>query len=434
MVHFDSGLSVLAQNLSPDTSVLQGGDHVNFTLRFVYNTTQHNFSVADSPGCNSLTQGELYVRALLTLPIVFHLVSNISQHSQRIITNVSSCGSKRPEFVVNSDQNKGHDLSSYDIELNITAPNVSWTLDINFVALVSELVLPDAELNISANITDITSTSRTFVIAEYSAPIPTIQRLFVIGTSVPQTASVNLTSSEEITFQILFNIPRITSDMKLLVVLPKFQNSTALQFLSGSVVNFSNGVVGQNLQVGQPVTFRASNSSSSHFSLFQDISEINFKGLSSSVQNLSNSVVTLQYTAIVVELRKGGFASQSQGNISFCLEYKTPKGKEVIQGHVTQLWLDEPLVIHSLFIDDPKLHYEGKSLEKFNFIVHNPKSATRPALNVTISTKFSPSGITVLNKLIQLCNMSSYNKVHCFNISNADVVSDDDGVVVAIER
>lgn len=435
-VHIGSGLSVQAQHLSPSTSVVvQGLDYVNFTLQFTYNTTltAGNFSSVNSSGCVSLTRGSLVVKAFLTLPVVFHLVSNISHHSERITTNVSSCGGKEPKFIVTSNQEKlSNYLSTYDVHINITSSDVSWTVDIDFELLVSRYVLPDAQLNVSVDITDKTNINKRLLIAEYTAAKPSVPKLFVIKTSASQTPALNLTTSEELEFHISFKLPRVTSDVKLSVMLPLFRNSTPMEFLSGSVLSISNGVSGKNIQVGLPVTFRTSEDTSKLFGSVHDIAEINFLELSSTVKNLSSSVIMVKYNSIV-RPEQGSFASQSEGSISFMLEYKTPKGKQILYGQVTKLRLDEPLLFHSFFIVNSTSYYEAKSLVRFGFIVQNPEPASRPAFNVSINIRFAPSDLILLNQLAQLCNVTSTTS--CFNVSGPDSVSEiDGGLSVVIQR
>ena len=421
-VHFGSNLAVQSQNLFPSTSsFIQGGDYVNFTLQFVYNTTQTNFSFVDATGCKSLPQGDILVKVLLTLPLVFNLLSNTSHHSQRVVTDVSNCGGQQPKLAVTLiSQEKSPHKATYEVDINITSSDVSWIFEIDIVAKVSQLVLPGAQLNVSADVTDKTSLSKGFVIASYTTPRPTIPRLSIIGTSIPQTPGLHLTTSEEVRFYVSFNFPKVTSDVKLSVILPLFGNSTPMEFVSGSVLSVSNSVTGESAQVGLQASFRTSEDVARMFGAVQNLAEVNFKGISSSSQNLSSSVVTVQYTGIV-ESSKGRFISQSHGNISCTLEYSTPRGKKLLNAQVARLLLDEPLLSHSFSVVDSQEHFEGKSLVRFSFFIKNPEFATISASNISAHIKISYGDLMILYTLVQVCNVS--NMLSCHNSSETDLVT-----------
>lgn len=422
------GLSITSEALPPSLAVIEGGDLVNLTFYLDYNGTEDGL-FENSTACQSIKNSSVFINLLITLPIVFDIVSpvNHTNHSGAI-TDFSNC-SFTPSLDVNSSEvtNLKMDMDGlHVIEFNISSQNVSWTLALDVQLKLLHSAKADSLLNITANATFL-NVFRQVNIASYRTTIPMDLQLKVNGTSLPETPGVTLTSEEEITFVASFQLPRLTTlNLKLQLMLPTFKNSTPMKFLSGSVLSLSEGVEAKLLSEGLRPLLGYNPSTSPLFPFSPNVAEFAFGDTVNTADKSSNGTITVKVIG-VVDSSQGVFTPESEGNVSCILMYDPPRGSNVnIEKALITLKLGQPLLEHHLKSKDPECCYEGRDIIGLQFEVNNPNTSTAPALNVTVNISVPSVDIEVQSFSAMLCsNISVFNVTGNLSTVSQEVVCTD---------
>ena len=406
------GLSITSEVFPPSLAVIEGGDLLNLTFHVDYNGTEGGL-FENSSACQSLENSSVLINILITLPIVFDIVSptNQTNHSGAIITDFSNC-SFTPSLDVNSSEVAKLNAHGFNVlEFNVSSQNVSWTLALDVQLKLLHSAKAGSLLNITANATFL-NVFHQVSIASYRTTIPEDLQLRTIDTSLPETPGVTLTSEEEITFVASFQLPRLTtSNLKLQLMLPLFRNSTPMKFLSGSVLSFSEGVESMLLREGLAPLLSVNPSTLLLFPLTRNVAEFRFGDTVNMVNKSSNGTITVKVTA-VVESSLGVFTPDTEGNVSCTLMYDSPGGLSITAEEVfVTLKLGQPLLEHYLNIKYSTCCYEGKDKMELQFEVKNPNISTAPALNVTIDISVPSVDIEVQSFAATLCNNISVSNV-----------------------
>lgn len=420
------GLSITSEALPPSLAVMEGGDLLNLTFYLDYNGTE-GVLFENSTACQSIKNSSVFIDLLITLPIVFDIVSptNHTNHSGAI-TDFSNC-SFTPSLDVNSSEvAKMVMVGSHVLEFNISSQNVSWTLALDVQLKLLHLAKADSLLNITAN-ANFLNVSRQVNIASYRTTVPIDLQLKANGTSLPETPGVTLTSEEEITFVASFQLPRLTtSNLKLQLMLPTFKNSTPMKFLSGSVLSLSEGVEAKLLSEGLRPLLGNNPSTSLLFPFSPNVAEFAFGDTVNTADKSSNGTITVKVIG-VVDSTQGVFTPESEGNVSCILTYDSPRGSNInIEKALITLKLGQPLLEHHLKSKDPECCYEGRDIIGLQFEVQNPNTSTAPALNVTINISVPSVDIEVQSFSAMLCsNISVFSVTGNLSMVSQEVVCTD---------
>ena len=406
------GLSITSEAFPPSLAVIEGGDLLNLTFYMNYNGTEGGL-FENSSACQSLKNSSVIINFLITMPIVFDVVSptNQTNHSGAIITDFSNC-SFSPSLNVNSSEVTQMNVHGFNVlEFNVSSQNVSWMLALDVQLKLLHSVKADSFLNITANASFL-NVFRHVNIVSYRTTIPGALQLRVNNTSSPETPGVTLTSEEEITFVASFQLPRLTtSNLKLQLMLPTFRNSTPMRFLGGSVLSLSESVESQLLREGIGPKLSVSPSTSHLFPFSQNIAEFAFGDTVNMAKESSYGNITVKVTA-VVESSLGVFIPDAEGNISCFLAYDSPRGLNIKAEEVfVTLKLGQPLLEYHLNTKYAECCYEGKDMMELQFEVKNPNTATAPALNVTIDILVPSVDIEVQSFSAMLCSSTSVSSM-----------------------
>lgn len=406
------GLSITSEAFPPSLAVIEGGDLLNLTFHLDYNGTEGGL-FENSSACQSLKNSSVFINFLITLPIVFDIVSptNQTNHSGVVITDFSNC-SFTPSLDVNSSEVAKMNVPGFNVlEFNVSSQNVSWTLALDVQLKLLHSAKADSLLNITANVTLLNVFSQVSI-ATYRTAIPEDLQLRANDTSLPETPGVTLTSEEEITFVASFQLPRLTtSNLKLQLMLPTFRNSTPMKFLSGSVLSLSEGVESKLLREGLGPLLSVSPSTLLLFPLSKNVAEFAFGDTVNMANKSSNGTITVKVTG-AVESSQGVFSPDAEGNVSCILMYDSPSGiHNNAEEALITLKLGQPLLEHHLNTKYPECCYEGKDKMELQFEVKNPNISTAPALNVTIDISVPSVDIEVQSFSAMLCSNISVSNV-----------------------
>lgn len=145
-----------------------------------------------------------------------------------------------------------------------------------------------------------------------------------------------------------FQIPRITANVKLQVLLPVFRNSTPMKFLSGYVVDISKGVKPKLLMEGSGPRLSVSPSTAHLFPLTQNFAEFAFGDTVNKGNESFNGTITVEVTG-VVDSSDGVYIPDSDGNVTCVLIYDSPRGSHTIANKTLLiLKLGQPLLEFNL--------------------------------------------------------------------------------------
>lgn len=421
------GLSITSEAFPPSLAVIEGGDSLNLTFYLDYNGTADGL-FENSTACQSLKNSSVVINLLITLPIVFDIVSptNHSNHTGALNTDFSNC-SFTPSLDVNSSVRGKSNMHGFNVlEFDVFSQNVSWTLALDVRLKLLHSAKADSLLNITANATFLNVT-RQVNIASYRTTIPGDLQLKLNGTSLSETPGVTLTSEEEITFVASFQLPRLTtSNLKLRLMLPTFRNSTPMKFLSGSVVSLSEGVESKLLNEGLGPQLSVNPSTSHLFPLSKNVAEFAFGNTVHMAKNSSNGTITVKVAGVVDSLQ-GVFIPDAEGNVTCILFYDSPRGLNIKADEaLVTLKLGQPLLEHHFNTKYPECCYEGNDKMELQFEVKNPHTSTAPALNVTIDISVPSVDIEVRSFSAMLCsNISVSNVTGNLSIASLEVVCTD---------
>ena len=425
------GLSITSEAFPPPLTLIEGGDLLNLTFYLDYNGTEGGL-FENSTACQSIKNSSVFINFLITLPMVFDIVSptNQSNHSGAIITDFSNC-SVTPSLGVNSSEVAKMNVHGFNVlEFNVSSQNVSWTLILDMQLKLLHSAKADSLLNITANATFL-NVFRQVSIASYRTSIPGDLQLNASYTSLPETPGVNLTSEEEITFVADFHLPRLTtSNLKLRLTLPLFRNSTLMNFLRGSVLSLSEGVESKLLHEGLKPRLSVSRPTSLFFPFSYNVAEFAFGDTINMADKSSNGTITVEVTA-VVESSQGVFIPDAEGNVSCILSYESPRGLNIIaEEDVVTLKLSQPLLEHHFSTKYSECCYEGKDEIELQFEVKNPSTATVPALNVTIDISVPSVDIEVQSFSAMLCS-----NVVCTDLKETNMLTNSSsGLTIELPR
>ena len=423
---FDShGLSITSQAFPPSSTQIKGGDSINLTFHLEFNGTKINAPHENSSACFEVLNSSVFINLAITLPIVFDIVSytNNSNQSGIITSNISNC-SFVPSLEINSSSSvvSNHMLGFKAINFHIISQDVSWTATLNVRLKLQHSARAASLLNITSNVTISNQNMKDDIsIASYRTPIPGNLQFESKGTSIPETPGLTLTSDEEITFLASFQIPRITANVKLQVLLPVFRNSTPMKFLSGYVVDISKGVKPKLLMEGSGPRLSVSPSTAHLFPLTQNFAEFAFGDTVNKGNESFNGTITVEVTG-VVDSSHGVYIPDSDGNVTCVLIYDSPRGSHTIASKTLLiLKLGQPLLEFNLEASNSNCCYEGKDMIKIEFEVKNPGFSTAPAWNFTLNITVSSADILLHNFSAFLCsnvsvfNMTSVTECHDLN-------------------
>lgn len=423
-VAFDGyGLSITSEVFPPSLTQIEGGDLLNLTFHLNYNGTKIGALYENSSTCHELKNSSLFVNLVITLPIVFDIVSHSNQSSQTgiVTSNISNC-SFVPLLKINSSSSvvSNHMPGIKALNFHIFSQNFSWTATLNVRLKLLPSARADSLLNITANVTISNKTMEDDIsIASYRTAVPGNLQFELKSTSIPETPGPTLTSEEEITLFASFHIPRITANVKLQVLLPVFRNSTPMKFVSGSVVDLSEGVKPKLLMEGSGPRFIVSPSTAHLFPLTQNVVEFAFGDTVNKGNESFNGTITVEVTG-AVDSSRGVYIPESFGNVTCILMYDSPRGSYLTANKtLITLKLGQPLLEFHLEADNSDCCYEGKDMVDIKYEVKNPDFSTAPAWNLTLN-------ISVLSADIELHNFSAFlcGNTSVFNMTSNQSVAE----------
>lgn len=418
------GLSITSQAFPPSLTVIEGGDFLNLTFFLDYNGTEKAL-FENSSACESLKNSSVFINLLITLPIVFDITSpaNQSNHTGSIITDFTNC-SFTPSLDINSSVMAGSAHAGFNvIKFDVFSQNLSWTAVLDVRLKLRHSANVDSLYNITANATLLNEMHHVNV-ASYKTSVPGDLQFKTNGsyTSLPETPGVTLTSEEEITLFASFQLPRLTGNLKLVVMLPTFGNSTPMKFLGGSVLSLSEGVESKLLRKGSQPLLSVNPSTSHLFPLSENLAEFAF-GETFNIANESVvGTITVKVTA-VVDSSQGVFLPDTVGNATCILMYDSPRGFNIKADEASlTLKLGQPLLDLHFDTKLPECScYEGKEMIELEFEVQNPNTSTAPAFNVSIDVLVPSVDIEIQSFSAKLCSNISVSNV----TGNQSVVSHD---------
>ena len=416
------GLSITSQVFPPSLALIDGGDFLNLTFSVHYNGTKEAL-FDNSTACQSLKNSTVFVNLLITLQIVFDIISptNQTNHTGSIITDLTNC-SFTPSLDINSSIATG-DVHGFNVvKFDIFSQNLSWTAALDVRVKLRHSAKVDSLLNITANATFLKETHQVNV-ASYRTKTPGDLQFETNGTSLPETPGVILTSEEEVTFFASFQLPRVTGNLKLLVMLPTFGNSTPMKFLGGSVVSLSEGVKSKLLNEGSQPQLSVNPATSHLFPLSKNVAEFAF-GETVNMANASVNGTIVVKVIGVVDSSQGVYVPDTDGNVTCVLLYDSPRGLNIKADEaLLTLRLGQPLLEHHFDSKLPECcyKYEGKEMMELKFEVRNPNTSTAPAFNVSVGISVPSVDIEIQSFSAKLCSNVTVSNV----TGNQSVVSHD---------
>ena len=396
------GLSITSQAFPPSLAVIEGGNLLNLTFSLDYNAIEKGL-FENSTACDSLRNSAVFMKLLITLPIVFDIVSptNRSNHTGSIITDFANC-SFTPTLDINSSAVASNMHGFNVIKFDIFSQNLSWAATFDVQLRLRHSAKVGSIYNITANATFLNETRQANV-ASYRTTVPGDLRLEVDSTSLPETPSVTLTSEEEITLLSSFRLPRLTVNLKLLVMLPTFGNSTPMRFLGGSVLSLSEGVESKWLSKGSQPQLSVNPLTLHLFPLSKNLAEFTFGETVNQANASFNGTVTVKVTA-VVDSSQGVYVPDIEGNVTCVLMYDSPRGLNIKADEaLLTLMLGQPLIEYHFDTELPGCCYEGKEMVELEFEVRNPNTSTAAAFNVSIDISVPSVDIEILSFSAKLC-------------------------------
>lgn len=400
------GLSITSTTSPLAPSVIQGGDLLNLTFHFNYNGT-NDIIVSNSTACQELYNKTVFIKFVITLPIVFEIVypKNLSgELNGTIFIDLLNC-SLLPSTKINSSIYQTDSQQFNVMEFDIMLQNVtSWASTLDVQLRLLHLAKAGSLLNISGNVI-IANETKQFYMSSYTTPVPGNLQLTITSTSILETPNVTLTSEESVTFAATFQLPRLTTNLTLVIKLPAFANSTPMTFFHSYVKSFSQGVSSHKLSVGSPPEFSLSDD---HRFPHPDVAQFIFGETFNPANESSNGTITVEITA-KVDSNQGVYIPDSEGNVTCVLMYFSSQGINVIAGETfLALKLGQPL-LETNFVLTQDCCYEGNDVAELKFQVKNPHVSTAAAGNIIINITISRPHLQLQKLSVNLCENISFS-------------------------
>lgn len=396
----------LTSEVSPfPLTTIQGGDFINLTLHLDCNGTETAF-LKNSTTCQELNKTAVFLNFVITFPVVLEIFypANASNYSGHIVTDFSNC-TFTPSLEIDS-QIVPSDIPGLDsFRFNIFSQNVSWTATFNLWLKLLHSARAGSWVNITANAI-IGNETKKVDVASFKTASPGNLQLSLTSTSIPATPNFTLTSDESVILSASFQLPRVTADLTLTLMLPTFASSTPMQFISGSVKSFAQGIVSQRLHIRDSPDFGITLSNALQFPDSLNIARFLFgETVNNKANDASNGIVTVEVQA-KVESSQGLFVPETKGNVSCILMYYSSTGLNVLAGEtVLTLELGQPLVQHQFQTEGSDCCFEGLDEVALIFEVKNPSISTAPVLNVSIDIRVLSPHVVVQNISLILCGV-----------------------------
>ena len=192
-----------------------------------------------------------------------------------------------------------------------------------------------------------------------------------------------------------------------------------MKFVSGSVVDLSEGVKPKLLMEGSGPRFIVSPSTAHLFPLTQNVVEFAFGDTVNKGNESFNGTITVEVTG-AVDSSSGVYIPESFGNVTCILMYDSPRGSYLTANKtLITLKLGQPLLEFHLEADNSDCCYEGKDMVDIKYEVKNPDFSTAPAWNLTLN-------ISVLSADIELHNFSAFlcGNTSIFNMTSNQSVAE----------
>ena len=328
-----------------------------------------------------------------------HSFSNITQNCTK--------------YVVNGTYTKH--ASNPSIKLQVQFANITWNASMVIYASVSERVIPKQLLNITGNV-KYDGEHKDLWIGSFTVPGLQFEYLQYTSTSFPETPGTLLTDEETLTLYAKFVVPSVTTDIKVFVKLPVYNESIPLKIDSANVASMHSNIRSSNLRSGAGI------GGNIELTEVESLSPgaatlVSFKfGTTVTLPATAEKSVLLLVTGLVDATdRHDVYVPGTFGNVTSWLVYSTAFGDEIIQCPdwvVTEL--GQPKIEYDMSFEKEDGKIQGGLEITCSFQFYNPLFATESA-RVSLDVSFAAQHMDMINSDVKVCNMSMDTPVYCVN-------------------
>lgn len=407
---FPNGLSIQSQALS-SSPLLQGGDLVNLTVNISFNF-QETFT-QNSTACRRLPEKHQHVQGVLVLPLFLQIISSINSFKE-ITSDISNCS-----FTPILDTlviNDGKRSSSF---FNISSSNVSWSSQFIFTINVTSNISPASLVNITAMLL-IGNEYKNLTLARFKSV--SINDFFVTskGTSLPETPFNELTIYETVNYEIIVNIPSVTTDvLTLTILLPVLGGHTPMEWSHAIVTSIGTGVTTERLLIGSSGQRFVGQTYRSSFPAITNVAKFHF-GRTMNSKPYQNSSISISINVEGRVLPSQPYIPGSEGNITFELAYMTLDGMRHVEPIYKSLNLSQPPLSCVLEKVGGQQYYQGNDIIEYKFRIENPQFSTEIAENIYVAIVVEED-VVIQHFSANLCSGFQCTPLHQSNSSLTNI-------------
>lgn len=345
------------------------------------------------------------------LPLFLQLISSINS-SKEITSDISNCS-----FIPVLDTSIKNDGNISNSFFNISSSNVNWTSKFIFSINVTSNILPDSWINITGTFL-IGGNYESLTLARFKS-VPVID-FFVTskGTSLPETPFNKLTLDETVNYGITVNIPSVTTELILTMVLPALGGHTPMEWSHTIITSIAAGVSTERLMVGHSGQLYVDQTYSSSFPSITNAAKFNF-GKTSNTESYQNNSISIGIDVEARVLPSEVFIPGSEGNITFELAYKTLDGMHHIGPIYKSLNLSQPPLSCALEVVGGQPSYQGNDVVEYKFRIENPQFSTEIAESISVAV------VVEEDVVIQHFSANLCSEFHCIplHLSNSSLTN-----------
>lgn len=364
--------------------------------------------IIQSPDYFNLTYQAMEVD--VDLPSEFDINSVDSLTLTHGFSNVTQNCTK---YVVNGTYTKH--ASKPSIKLQVQFANITWNGSMVIYTSVSERVIPKQLLNITGNV-KYDGEDKDLWIGSFTVPGLQFESLDDISTTFPETPGTLLTDEEVITLRAKFVVPSVTTDIRVFVKLPVYNESIPLKIDSASVGSMHSNIRSSNLRSGSGIgrnieltEVEPLNPGAATLVSFK------FGTTVTSPTNAEKSVFLFVTGLVDATDRHDVYVPGTFGNVTSWLVYSTALGDETIQcPEWVETELGQPKIRYDMSFEKEDGKIQGGLEIKCSFQFYNPLFATESG-RVSLDVSFATQHMAMINSDVRVCNMSMDTPVYCVN-------------------
>ena len=318
------------------------------------------------------------------------------------------------KYLVNGTNTKH--VNKPSIKLQVQFANTSWNGSMVIYGSVSERVIPKQLLNVTGNV-NYDGGSRDLWIGSFTVPGLQFESLQYFSSNFVETPGTLLTDEEEITLRAKFVLPSVTTDIKVYVKFPVYNEQIPLKVISASVAGMHSNIRSSNLRRGSGI------GSNIELTEVESLNPgaatlVSFKfGTTITSPATVEKSVHLSVTGVVDATdRHDVYVPGTYGNVTSWLVYSTAIGDETIQSpQQVETELGQPQVRYEMSFEKEDGNIQAGLEISSSFHFYNPLYATEAA-SVSLDVSFASQHMALINSDVKVCNMSMDTPVYCIYI------------------